>query len=120
MSLWLLRVADVRPRRVRLGGRVGVVDHHRFLVPVVHLAPHLELLEGVEAVEGRGAFGVLHGDEPDRAVAARRAGDYAARLVRVVLAGVVDDLRLEVAGDRQHDRRGYPVAVTCRARGPAT
>ena len=95
---------DVRARRVRLSGRVGMVDHHRLLVPVVHFAPHLELLEGVEAVEGRGTFCVLHGDEPGRPVAAHRAGDHAACLVRVVPAGVVNHLRLEVTGDRQHDR----------------
>src|SRR5215468_7499772 len=52
MRLRLAGVRDVRARRVRLGGGVRVVDHHRFLVTIVHLAPHLELFERVEAVEG--------------------------------------------------------------------
>src|ERR1700758_3698264 len=104
MRLRLAGVRDVRAGRVRLGGRVRVVDHHRLLVPVVHLTPHFELLERVEAVEGGGTFRVLHRDEPGRAVAAGRAGDDAAGLVRVVPAGVRDDLRLQVAGYREHDR----------------
>jgi hypothetical protein len=81
-----------------------VVDDHRFLVTIVHLAPHLELFERIEAVEGRRAFGVLHRNEPLRAVAADRAGNHAAGLIGVVLASMGDDLRLQVAGDRQHDR----------------
>src|SRR4051812_25074882 len=40
----LTREVDVGPRRVRLGGRVGVVDHHRLLVTVVHLPPDPQLL----------------------------------------------------------------------------
>jgi hypothetical protein len=69
-----------------------VIDHNRFLVPVVHLAPHLQLLLGVEAVEGRGPFGVLHLDEPNRGVTPHWARDDPARLVWVVGAGVRDDL----------------------------
>jgi len=104
MRLRLAGVGDVRARRVCLGGGVRVVDHYRFLVTIVHLAPHLELFERVEAVEGGGTFGVLHRNEPLRAVAADRAGDHAASLVGVVLASMGDDLRSQVAGDRQHDR----------------
>src|SRR5215471_6902653 len=104
IRLRLAGIRNVRARRIRLGGGVRVVDHHRFLVAIVHLAPHPELLERVEAVEGGGTFGVLHRDEPLRAVAADRAGDNAAGLVWVVLASVGDDLRPQVAGDRQHDR----------------
>ena len=80
-----------------------VVDDDRFLVPFVHLPPDPELLGGVELVERRRARGVGHRDEPLRAVAARPAGDHAARLVRVVGAGVGHDLVAQLAGDRQHD-----------------
>src|SRR5215472_1423897 len=85
MRLRLAGVRDVRARRVRLGGGVRVVDHHRFLVAIVHLAPHLELFERVEAVEGGGTFGVFHRYEPLRAVAAGRARDHTAGLVGMVL-----------------------------------
>src|SRR5262249_38313678 len=54
VRLRLAGVRDVRARRERLGGGVRVVDHHRFLVTIVHLAPHPELFERVEAVEGGG------------------------------------------------------------------
>src|SRR5208282_6390493 len=64
VRLRLAGVGDVGPRRVRLGGGVRVVDDDRFLVRLVHLPPHPELLGGVEAVESRGSFGVHHGDEP--------------------------------------------------------
>src|SRR5439155_8744372 len=40
---WLTCVGDIRARRIRLGGRVGVVDDDRLLVPVVHFAPDPQL-----------------------------------------------------------------------------
>src|SRR5882724_4031982 len=36
MRARLARVSDIRARRIRLGGRMGVVDDDRLLVPVVH------------------------------------------------------------------------------------
>jgi hypothetical protein len=81
-----------------------VVDDDGLLVVIVHLAPHPELLKGVEPVERGRPLGVLHGHETDRAVAAGGTGDDAAGLVRVILAGMVDDLLLQRARDRQHDR----------------
>src|SRR5689334_16574420 len=107
VGLRLAGVGDVGPAWVRLGGRVRVVDDDRFLVVVVHLAPDPELLGGVEAVEGGGTFGVVHGDEALRAVAPGRPGDHAARLVRMVGPGVGHDLVVQIPRDRQHDPRAY-------------
>src|SRR5579872_4236075 len=91
-----------------------MVDHNRLFVAVVHVAPHAELLGRVEAVERRRPLGVLHRDEPLRPVAASRAGDDAARLIGVVLAGMPHDRIVEIPGDGQH---AYHHKVTI-GRGP--
>jgi hypothetical protein len=67
-----------------------VVDHHRLLVPVVHLTPDPELLHRVEAVERGRTLGVLHGDEPLRHALAPR--DDATRLIGMVGPGMRNDL----------------------------
>src|SRR5689334_3107452 len=107
VRLRLAGVGDVGAGRVRLGGGVRVVDDDGFLVVIVHLAPDPELLGRVEAVEGRGPFGVHHGDEPLGAVAPGRAGDDAAGLVRVVGTGMGHDLVVQRTRDGQHDQRAY-------------
>src|SRR5580700_8051266 len=95
----LAGVGHVGARGVGLGGGVRVVQDDGFLVVVVHLFPHLELLGGVEFVERRRARGVGHRDEAFRAIGAGRARDYSARLVRVVAAGVRDDLVVYLFGN---------------------
>ena len=95
-------VGDVGARRVRLGGGVRVVDHHGHLVAGVHVPVEPQQVAGVELVEGRRAGGVQHRDEALRAVGAVRPGDHPARLVRVVPAGVRDDLLDEIGSDHQH------------------
>ena len=86
-----------------------VHDDDRLLVGGVHLPPHLQLLQRVEAVEGRRTLGVGHLHEPFGPVGPAGAGDDPARLVRVVPPGMLDHRVDQVAADRQHDRHG-----TCR------
>src|SRR5437764_12744075 len=106
----------VGPRRVCLGRGVRVVDDDRFLVAVVHLRPHPQLLGRVEPVERRGPLRVVQRYVPDRLVRTDRARDDPARLVGVVPAGVRDDRVDDVTPDGQHGSQAYP--ATTRPRGP--
>src|SRR6202034_337538 len=81
------------------------------------LTPDPEVLTGVELGEGGRTRGVQHRDEPRRAVAADRAGEHAAGLVRVVLPGVFDDFVVQRARDCQHAR--YPAFPSGMHRGLA-
>ena len=98
-------VADVGARGVGLSGRVRVVDDHRLLVAVVHLAVELQQVGRVELVERGRPRGVEHREEPLRAVAALGPGDDAASLVRMVLPGVGHDGVVGRAVDAQHGCR---------------
>src|SRR5215471_16736435 len=84
-----------------------VVDDDGFLVPVVHLPPHPQLLARVEPEERHRPVDVVHRYPPDRAVRARRTRDDPARLVRVVPAGMRDDLVEDLATDGQHGSLAY-------------
>ena len=113
----LVGVGDVGARGVGLGRGVRVVDDHRLLVAVVHVAVELQQVGGVELVERGRAGRVQHRDEPLGAAAARRARDHAARLVGVVGARVLDDLVVQGLGDGQHGARISRRARAYRASG---
>ena len=110
----LVRVRDVGAGGVRLGRGVRVVDDHRLLVAVVHLAVELEQVAGVELVERGRAGRVQHRDEALGAAGARRARDDTARLVGVVGAGVRHDLVVQGLGDGQHAGKDKQRAVPYR------
>ena len=80
-----------------------MVDDHRLLVPVVHLAVELQQVAGVELVERRRPRRVEHRDEALGPVAALGTGDDATGLVRVVFPGVGHDGVVGRAVDAQHD-----------------
>src|SRR5690606_15073391 len=102
VGAWLSGQVDVGARRVRLGGGVRVVDHHRLLVALLHLPPDPQLLHRVEPVEGGRTLRILHRDVSRGRVRTGGARDHAARLVRVVPAGVGDDRRDDLLADAQH------------------
>src|SRR4051794_5510974 len=79
-----------------------VVDDDDLLVALVDVAVEPEQVLAVELEERRRAGRVEHRDEALRSVAARRSGDDAARLVRVVAARMRDDLIDEVLADPKH------------------
>src|SRR6185312_15334999 len=88
-------------------------------VSLVHRPPHLELLAGIEAVEGGRTFGVEHRDVPLGTVGALRPGDHSARLVRVIGARMGHHGVHQVTTNHQHSSASFPIWPTTRTL-PAT
>lgn len=81
---------------------MGVVEHQGHFAPAVHLAPHAQLLQGLEAEEVLGLGCVVHRHQAQAAGLAGHGGDQPAAFQRVLGAGLVGDGIAQGGGQGEH------------------